>query len=82
MEGLDDKSGFAGVVIHDMVKQLYWNYQNPKYAGDNTAVEAGGSYMPKWGVCEEEETLLQVIEFFLTTGTAWEGCQWMVTSGD
>ncbi len=87
VEGLDQEQdrvelGIAGVVIHNEPKRLYWSYQNPKYQGDNSDVEAGGSWIPKWGICDDPEQLLRIIEVFLTTGTAWEGCQWAITEGD
>lgn len=87
VEGLDEEQdrenlGIAGVVIHDDRKRLYWSYQNPKYQGDSSDVEAGGSWIPKWGICDDPEQLLMIVETFLTTGTAWEGCRWVITEGD
>lgn len=87
VEGLDhpedrETLGIAGVEIVDEPDRVYWSYENPKYRGDNSDVEAGGSYIPKWGVCDDPEVLLQIIETFLTTGTAWEGCRWRVRRED
>ena len=73
--------GIAGVVIYEELRRTGWCYENPRYQGDETDVEAGGSWIPRWGVCDDPEVLLTIIETFLTTGKTWEGCRWRVTKG-
>lgn len=84
VEGVDQEReglGIAGVVIYDELRQIGWCYENPRYQGDETDVEAGGGWIPKWGVCDAPEVLLTIIETFLTTGKPWEGCPWRVNEG-
>ena len=70
------------MVICEELRRISWCYENPKYLGDETDVEAGGGWIPKWGICDDPEVLLVLIETFLTTGKPWEGCRWRVSEGD
>ena len=40
------------------------------------------SGIPKWGVCDDPAVLLAIVETFLTTGEAYEGCVWAEAEGN
>lgn len=85
VEGVDEAReglGIAGVMIYDDLTQHQWLYQNPRYQGDDSDVEAGGGWIPKWGVCDDPAVLLVIVETFLTTGKAYEGCVWVEAEGN
>lgn len=85
MEGVDEAReglGIAGVMIYDELAQHHWLYQNPRYQGDDSDVEAGGGWIPKWGVCDDPALLVTIVETFLTTGEAYEGCVWTEAEGN
>ena len=69
-------------MIYDELAQHHWLYQNPRYQGDDSDVEAGGGWIPKWGVCDDPAVLLVIVETFLTTGKAYEGCVWVEAEGN
>ena len=38
--------------------------------------------IPKWGVCDDPALLVTIVETFLTTGKANEGCVWVEAEGN
>ena len=40
------------------------------------------SWIPKWGVCDDPALLVTIVETFLTTGKAYEGCVWVEAEGN
>lgn len=65
------------VLIHDDINGISYNYCNPKYADDFDMVEVSGYEAPHICICEEPNTLLEIIVSFLQTGKPCEKYEWL-----